>query len=243
MRPNPSIERTCQRPLRALWPAAHVKRCVLCAHELMFCRPRSACYAGDVAVSAKQDRRPAVTKKLLNFSEGLKNEKIFTVALVVLALSACSIFRGPPGPKLYDNATLVITSNNVLLTPQTLDNEFMRTVRARLNGYTESELASEGDLKLVQTCGPRTLKIVQDIASVNIGSHTHVSLGLFLSATAKTISDISVSITEVVEDCETGRKLFDSSDSKDGADIATILSDLAHRSVKEAYDYQRRPRK
>ena len=25
-RPNPSIERTFQRPLRALWPAAHVKR-------------------------------------------------------------------------------------------------------------------------------------------------------------------------------------------------------------------------
>ena len=24
--PNPSIERTCQRPLRALWPAAHVER-------------------------------------------------------------------------------------------------------------------------------------------------------------------------------------------------------------------------
>ena len=24
--PNPSIERTFQRPLRALWPAAHVKR-------------------------------------------------------------------------------------------------------------------------------------------------------------------------------------------------------------------------
>ena len=26
VRPNPSIERTFQRPLRALWPAAHVKR-------------------------------------------------------------------------------------------------------------------------------------------------------------------------------------------------------------------------
>ena len=25
-KPNPSIERTCQRPLRALWPAAHVER-------------------------------------------------------------------------------------------------------------------------------------------------------------------------------------------------------------------------
>jgi len=24
--PNPSIERTSQRPLRALWPAAHVER-------------------------------------------------------------------------------------------------------------------------------------------------------------------------------------------------------------------------
>ena len=24
--PNPSIERTCQRPLRAIWPAAHVER-------------------------------------------------------------------------------------------------------------------------------------------------------------------------------------------------------------------------
>jgi hypothetical protein len=24
--PNPSIERTFQRPLRALWPAAHVER-------------------------------------------------------------------------------------------------------------------------------------------------------------------------------------------------------------------------
>jgi hypothetical protein len=171
-------------------------------------------------------------------------KKIFTVVLIALTLSACSIFRGPPEPKLYDNATLVITSNNVLLTPQTLDNEFMRTVRARLNGYTESELASEGDLKVVQTCGPRTLKIVQDIASVNIGSHTDVSLGFFFrSATTKTSSDISVSITEVVEDCETGRKLFDSSDSRDGDDIVTILSDLAHRSVKNAYEYQRRPRK
>lgn len=173
--------------------------------------------------------------------------------LLLTVISGCSTFRGPPGPKLYDHAFIVVNSDNTLLQQQSSDKELkelqqsggkdmLRIVRTRLNEFTEDELASQGDLKVVSVCGPRTLKITQDIVSISASSLTDIKVGFMGgSATGKKSDDVFVSISTTIEDCESGIKLVKYSYHNNGRELIAVVKDIASDNVSKAYDYQYGP--
>lgn len=174
-------------------------------------------------------------------------KNIYLLCILTAVISGCSIFLGPK-PKLYDNAFVVINSDNTLILQQSSDKEFkglqqsgdkemMRIIRTRLNEFTEDELASRGDLKVVPACGPRTLKIIQDIESVSVSSLAEFGRKSFTKS-----DDIHVSISTAVEDCESGKKLVKFSYQNKGQDIIKVVKALASWNVSYAYGYQYGPR-
>jgi hypothetical protein len=177
-----------------------------------------------------------------------KMKSIYLLCLLLLTvISGCSIFRGPPGPKLYDNVLIVINSDNTLLQQQSSDKEFkelqqsgdkdmMRIVRTRLNEFSEDELASHGDLKVVPACGPRTLKIIQDIESISVSSLVEAGRKSFTKS-----DDIHVSISTSIEDCESGKKLGKFSHQYNGQDLVAVVKYIASWDVSDAYEYQYGP--
>lgn len=169
--------------------------------------------------------------------------KVATGMSFLLSIVSCSIFLGPPGPKLYDNIVLEIYSDNAILIPRTLDKEFMRTVRERLKDATEVEVESQGDLKVVSSCETRTLKVIQDIASVSMASYSETTAGVLRSsATTKRNDDVNITIKTTVIDCESSKKLAIFSYPNSGADPAAVLQKLASWNIAYTYGYQRGPR-
>lgn len=165
---------------------------------------------------------------------------------LVIAVMSVVLFAGcatRTGPKLYDNAMLVVTTENAMLAQQQpRDSDFMRTLTLRLNEFTEAELAANGDLKSVKACGPRTMQIVQDLESLNIGNVTEVSGGFFRrSATAVKNDDVRMSIGTKVIDCATGAQLMKFSYQNNGPDPFEVLKKLARWNVREAYVQQLAP--
>jgi hypothetical protein len=70
--------------------------------------------------------------------------------VINVTLLGCATFRGELGPKLYDNATSLIISDNTLLLPQTTDKDFMRIVLTRLSEFTDTEIKGQGYVGLGQ---------------------------------------------------------------------------------------------
>lgn len=175
-------------------------------------------------------------------------KNLWLLSFLIAAISGCSHFKGSPSPKLYDNAFIVITNENTLVhqssdqelknLQQSDDKEMMRIVRARLTEFTEDELASRGDLKIVSSCQPRTLKITQDIESIIATSLAKVKLGWWFSASGEKSDDIQVSINTSIEDCESGKKLAKFSEDNHGQDLISVLKDIASDNVSNAYKYQ-----
>lgn len=156
------------------------------------------------------------------------------MALLSLALSACTTTRGP---KLYDNLTLVVKTENTLIVPTSTDREFLKIVSARLQDFTETAVNAEGDLKVTGACGPRTLRIVQDLVSVSLGSQSEYTTG-FVSAKTKTQQDLHVSASITIQDCELGKNLWKSVETESGQNPSEILQGLAEKGVSEAYGVQ-----
>jgi hypothetical protein len=117
--------------------------------------------------------------------------------------------------------------------------EFMPIVPERLKEYTEAEVAVQGGLKVVPTCGPKTLKMTQDIESISVGSKADMSFNIFRSsATASKSDDIRISINTFIIDCESGKKLVTFSYQNKGQDLIVILKELAKWNVQYLYDCQ-----
>lgn len=173
----------------------------------------------------------------------MKNKLIICGAIA--SLSGCAAMKGPPGPKLYDNVTIAVTSENALVVPSTVDKDFMRILTARMTQFTEQEISSQGDLQIAQACGPRTLKLSQDIASVTLSgqAYTSGSMNPFrASVTTTKGDDVRIMIDMVVQDCETGKKLYTYSYSHNGLDAAQVLKDHASWNVSYMYSLQHGPR-
>jgi predicted secreted protein len=174
--------------------------------------------------------------------------------LLITIFSGCTVFRDlflQPLPKQYDNAFILIKSENALVQQQSSDKEFkglqqtndkdiLRVAHARLNESTEDELASQGDLKVVTACKTRTLKITQDIENINVSSLVQVKRGFWRwsTSTGTQSDDIHVSISTTIEDCESGKKLAKFTYENNGQDLIAIIRKLASWNVTKAYEYQ-----
>ena len=174
--------------------------------------------------------------------------KRFIVLLATtMMIFGCASYRGEPGPKLYDNATISIISNNILL-PQIVDKDFTQIVITRLDEFTKSEIQGQGNLELTPECGQRTLKIIQDITSIVIGSVTEVRTGFLPfqifrgSATATKGEDIAISTIISVYDCESGKRLGTYNYTSNSQNPIDSLKYLAAWNVSFAYRYQYGPR-
>ena len=181
----------------------------------------------------------------------MKNNIHILVFLIInVTLLGCATISKEPGPKLYDNATFSIISDNTLLVPQTTDSkDFMRIILTRLSEFTDTEIKEQGGLNVVPLCGPRTLKITQDIASIVVSSVNEVFIGRFLSYLVKGLvtstknDDVSISINTSVVDCESGKKLGAVSyQSARGKNPIDLLKELAALNVYYAYSYQYGPK-
>jgi len=167
---------------------------------------------------------------------------IVLVAMTIL-VSGCASFRGEPGPKLYDNATISIVSDNILL-PQTIDKDFTQIVIMRLNEFTKSEIERQGNLEVAPECAPRTLKITQEITSIVVSSISEVHTGFLPfqifrgSATATKGDDIAISTSTSVYDCESGKKLGAYDYTTNNPNPIDLLKYLAAVNVSFVYRYQ-----
>jgi|GEM_PF-3174053 len=163
--------------------------------------------------------------------------KILIAAVIVL--SGCA--TGPAGPRLYDNAVIVINSENALLLQQQIDHNFMRIVNIRMNEFAADAIAAYGDLKVVPACGPRTMKIMQDVQSLSITNLVEISPG-FWSTKSKKKDNVRALVGTTVTDCETGVRLGKIANSEDGQDPFAVLRKLVRENISDAYDYQNGPR-
>ena len=168
----------------------------------------------------------------------------FSAIVFLLCLSACSVFRGPPGPKIYDNATVVVVSDKLISRPPITESELLKNIRLRYADFTEAALQSEGDLKVVSKCGPRTLKITQDLETITFGRAVEVSSTGFFQRDAKSKSndDVFLSINTIVEDCETGERLGSRVYNAKGPDLVPAMREVTNDSVSVAYKFQQQRR-
>ncbi len=169
----------------------------------------------------------------------MKSKAVFVIATVSLLTVACA--ARPTGHKIYDKVVLVSKTDNILLSPSNISPEFIKIFSARIHDFSETELTSQGDLELVTSCGPRTLKVMQDVASLGVGSQSEASTsGFFVpKATAKASSEITVTITTTITDCETNKILKKFTYSNNGQDPAAVLQTISNWNIYEVYQRQR----
>jgi hypothetical protein len=150
-------------------------------------------------------------------------------------------------PIMYDNTTVSVVTDNVLLFPQMSDKEFMKILSSRLNDATKAEIAKQGRLKVISACGPKTLKIVQEITGITVNTVTDVSTGFFLfqlfrgSATSTKSDNFSINTTTTVIDCESSKTLGVQNYQYDGQNPIESLQAIAWYNVWYAYTHQRGP--
>ncbi len=110
-------------------------------------------------------------------------EKAFLAFLaIIVGLFGCTSMQRGSGPVLYDNATISIGTDNLLLFPkiENMNKEFTQTLAMRLSECTKAEMAKQDSLKVTSTCEPRTLKIAQEITGITVNTVTDTSTGFFL---------------------------------------------------------------
>ena len=155
--------------------------------------------------------------------------------------------KGPP-IILYDHAIVSVTADNVLSFPNTQasDKDFLKSVSTRLAELTKTEIASVGKMGEVAECGPKTMKIIQEITGVKIDTVTYHQGKFFVAqiftpgSGTSTKNDIFYidTITKLV-DCETGKTLDTYNHHDDGPNILDVLKNVALSSVYFACDHQK----
>jgi hypothetical protein len=173
-------------------------------------------------------------------------KKIMFAAFMLTFLAGCAGFdRLMPIFILYDNITYSIVTDKILVHPPTNDNNIIPVLATRLNDFTKTEIEKQGNLKITSSCGPRTMKIVQDITGYTINSVTNVSTGFlpfFIirgQSTATTGDNIIINTTASIIDCESGKILRTYNYSNEGPNPVDVLQDIAWYNVNYAYKHRR----
>lgn len=86
-------------------------------------------------------------------------------------------------------------------------------------------------------CGPRTMRIVQDIASINLGGQSDYRPG-FITGTKKTNQDIEIATLIRIEDCETGKILYRGDETERGNTPYEVIRSLVESAVSSAYEFE-----
>jgi hypothetical protein len=164
---------------------------------------------------------------------------MFASLLVALALAGCA--SKPTGPKLFDSANLVVKADGAITVPPDLSKDFVETIRSRTVLIAKSELAKQGDMTQADSCGPRVMKVVQDISAISMSQNLSASRGLFGGVTQDTKQEVNISTSLRLEDCQTGKLLYSYDYAVTGNNPAQILQTLVEYNIYLAYrsQYQR----
>jgi len=175
-------------------------------------------------------------------------KKLAVTLIISLFLASCGPLQRlhqSALPVKYDNVMISVTADNVLFFPPMQDKEFMKIVTSRLTDSTKSEVASQGNYKLVSSCGPRTIKLTQEITGLTANTVTNVRTGFFLfqifsgSATSTKGDIIYIDTDTKVIDCESGNTLNTYKYQNYGINPLEIIQGIAFYNVWYAYSHQR----
>jgi len=175
-------------------------------------------------------------------------KKITVLLIIGLILSGCAPMKRlqkATEPIRYDNTVISIVADNVLLFPKMTDKDFIPLLSTRLNDITKTEIAKQGNLKIISACEPRTLKFTQEITGITVNTVTDVNTGFFMfqiirgSATSTKSDVIYINTVTTISDCETGKILGSYPYQSYGQNPVDILQSLAYYNVYYVYDHQR----
>lgn len=164
------------------------------------------------------------------------------ITLTTVALCGCAAVNRPPPVRLYDSAVLSVRSDGVITVPTDLSKEFIETIRARAAAMSLSELSTQSDLNSVGQCGPRTMRVRQEITAIAISQNVTASRSFIsgnVSSDAK--QDISITTSLRIEDCSDGRLVHSYDYTSNGTNPAQILSTLVSYNIYLA-DYYKHKR-
>jgi hypothetical protein len=175
-------------------------------------------------------------------------KNVCTVLFCVFTLVGCGTvnhLRGIETPIMYDNATVSIITDNVLSIQQDSDKSIMPQLASRLDGFSKAEILKQGSMKVTQSCGDRTMKVVQEITDISTNTVTDIKTGFFLTqlfrgtATSTKSDIINVNATLTVTDCQSGKILGTHSNQFSNQSLINILREIAEYNIWFAYSYQR----
>ncbi|MFA6498235.1 MAG: hypothetical protein WCV64_02755 [Desulfurivibrionaceae bacterium] len=99
-------------------------------------------------------------------------------------------------------------TDGAITVPPDVSKEFIETIRARAITITQDELAKQGDMTPVDACGPKVMKVTQDITAISMSQNLVVSRGFFGAITQDTKQEVNISTSLKLEDCQTGKLIY-----------------------------------
>ena len=163
----------------------------------------------------------------------MNHSRIIAYGTLAAVLSGCA--AQPTGPKLYERAFLVVKADGVITVPTDMSKKFVETVRSRAAAIAQAEFAKQGDMVAAQSCGEKTVRVVQDITAISMGLNTVASRGFFGSVTQDTKQEVNIGTSLRLEDCLSGKLIYSYDYATSGNNPAQILQTLVSYNIYLAY--------
>lgn len=145
-------------------------------------------------------------------------------------ITALTAPAGPEPTKLYDSVVFEMTRARVLTPPGMQDStEFLKTIAERTMARVEARLQErkKHDLKMVNTCGSRTIKVVSDISAITFRQKGTVSFWHPFRATSEVIQKVKITTVGTVIDCTNGNTVSRFHSSAENEDYDGVINELA----------------
>jgi hypothetical protein len=176
-------------------------------------------------------------------------KKIFILFVFSVFLASCTPAKEAlygPAPTLYDNAVVEVTADKILIYPAPPDQTFVKVIAGRLEDMTKKEVENQQYFKVVASCQPRTLKIVQEITGFSSTRITQTR-GSFIvaqifnpgSGTSTTTDTVKINSTTHIVDCDTGKTLNSYEYPAEAPTPIDALQEIANYSVWTAFYYKK----
>jgi endo-alpha-1,4-polygalactosaminidase (GH114 family) len=136
---------------------------------------------------------------------------------------------------------LEVKSDGVITVPPDLSKEFVENIRSRADTVSKEEVSKQGDMKIIDACAPRTMRVLQKITSISLSQNLTASQSFFGRVTQDTKQEVSISTALRIEDCDTGKLVYSYDYVANGTNPAQILQRLVNYNIYLAYyaRYQR----